>query len=383
MLKNVRPYLSLIFIVSISSFILWLPFIFKASSWLGLNIDNSNFLYIYKHFDGPLYVIAAKTFYNPYMIERIGLELPFSPSYFAAHLPLYPLFIQLLATFFGYLRSMVAVNLIFTIFLSWFFYFMVKNLKLSKNPLLLTTVFLFLPRFLVIRSIGAPESLFIFLIFLSLYFFEKKKYLLAGLMGALATMTKTPGGLLFFVYLLVLAEKFFKNNKPKYRRPKIAYLGILSSIVFIPLGLLLVFYIYWLQTGDFFAYFHSGDNIHLVFPYSVFNFQKTWVGNAWLEDILFYFFLYFLTIFQLKGTKYRSLFYSSLVFFAAIIFVQHRDIARYSLPLWPLACIGSERFFTSKKFLISFFVLLPAIYFYAWNFLLFNIMPISDWGPFL
>ncbi|MFH0979536.1 MAG: hypothetical protein V1803_01150, partial [Candidatus Roizmanbacteria bacterium] len=133
----------------------------------------------------------------------------------------------------------------------------------------------------------------------------------------------------------------------------------------------------------FLAYFHSGDNIHLVFPFSVFDFQKSWVGTAWLEDILFYFFLYGLTTFNLKDSKHRSLFYFSLIFFIATVFVQHRDIARYSLPLWPMALIAFEKFFTSKKFLIVFLILLPAIYFYAWNFLGYNVMPIADWRPFL
>ncbi|PJA55822.1 hypothetical protein CO165_01535, partial [Candidatus Roizmanbacteria bacterium CG_4_9_14_3_um_filter_33_18] len=131
------------------------------------------------------------------------------------------------------------------------------------------------------------------------------------------------------------------------------------------------------------AYFHSGDNIHLTFPFAVFNFQKNWVGTAWLEEIIFYYFMYGLAIINLKDSKYRSFFYFGLVFFTATLFVQHRDISRYALPLWPLALITFENFFTSKKFLIIFIILLPAIFLFAWNFLNYNVMPISDWAPFL
>ncbi|EKE15482.1 MAG: hypothetical protein ACD_12C00002G0001, partial [uncultured bacterium] len=141
------------------------------------------------------------------------------------------------------------------------------------------------------------------------------------------------------------------------------------GIVLIPLGLLGVFGLYAKQYGDFFAYFHSGDNIHLTFPFAVFNFQKNWVGTAWLEEIIFYYFIYGLAVITLKDSKYRSFFYFSLVFFMATLFVQHRDISRYSLPLWPLALIAFEKFFTSKKFLIIFIILLPAIFLFAWNFL--------------
>ncbi len=315
-----------------------------------------------------------------------------SNKYFAAHLPLYPLLIRMgkevltgLSSFvktsedkrvngLEYLKSMVGVNLLSTVGLVLFFYYLLKKFKLTKNPLMLASVFLFLPRFLVVRSVGAPESLFILLILLSLFFFEKEKFWLAGLFGGLATMTKTPGILLFAGYGLVFIERRVKGKRINWR-----WLGI----VLIPLGLLGVFGIYGMQYKNFFAYFHSGDNIHLVFPYSVFNFQKPWVGTAWLEEILFYYFIYGLTIINLKDSKYRSFFYFSLVFFIATLFVQHRDISRYSLPLWPLALIAFEKFFTSKKFLIIFIILLPAIFLFAWNFLLYNIMPISDWSAFL
>ncbi|PIV09531.1 hypothetical protein COS31_05120 [Candidatus Roizmanbacteria bacterium CG02_land_8_20_14_3_00_36_15] len=340
--------------------------------------------YVYRNFDGPLYIIVAKTFYNPKLIEKIGLELPISPNYFAAHLPLYPILIRGVRELVGltglrvngleYLKSMVFVNLAATVFLSLFFYFFLKKFKLTTKPLLLVAVFLFLPKFLVVRSIGAPESLFLLLILISLYFFEKENYLWAGLAGAFAVVTKTPGILLFFAYVLVFLERWLKMKK-------ISWLWV--SVLLIPLALLAVFSWYYRQYGDFFAYFHSGDNIHLALPFSVFNFQKVWVGTAWLEEIIFYFFLYGLTVYSLKNSRYRSLYYFSLVFYIAIILVQHRDISRYSLPLWPMAIIGLEKFFTSKKFLTVFMILLLAIYFYSWNFIVFNAMPISNWRPFL
>lgn len=335
-------------------------------------------MYIYKHYDGPLYIIPAKSFYDPNTIANLKLEIPVDANYFAAHLPLYPIFIRLFSGLFGYLKSMIFVNLLFTVLLAFVFYHILKYFKLAQNPFLLTIVFLFLPRFLVIRSIGAPESLFIFLIVLSLFFFEKKNYLLAGLFGGLSVMTKTPGILLFPAYTLVILERAgwlrLKSIKFDWR---------LGYLLLIPLGLLSVFGLYWLQYGNFFAYFNSGDNIHLVAPFSVFNFQKTWVGTAWLEEIIFYFFLYLLTVISLKDIKHRSFFYFGLVFFIATIFVQHRDIARYSLPLWPLACIAFGNYFTSKKFLLAFLLLLSGIYLYAWNFLVYNVMPIGDWRPFL
>ncbi len=374
MFKRILPYFTVLFAVLLTTFVLWLPFLLRASHWFGLSIENSNFLYVYKHYDGPLYIVPAKTGYLPDLINAMHIDIKFPAEYFAAHLPLYPALIAIFSKIFGYLKSMIFVNVAASIGLAMLFYFIVKKFSFTKHPLLLTLVFIMLPRYLIVRSVGAPESLFILLVLSSLFFFEKKKYLLAGLLGGLATMTKTPGILLFAGYGLAIIEEVVKTKKINWQW---LFLGL------IPLGLLGVFGIYAIQYKDFFAYFHSGDNIHLVFPFSVYNFQKTWVGTAWLEDTLFYFAMYLVMLFNLKNIKYRSFYYFGLIFFIAATFVQHRDIGRYMLPLWPLACIAFEKFFTSKKFLIVLAILLPAIFLYGWNFMLFNVMPIGEWQPFL
>jgi hypothetical protein len=107
------------------------------------------------------------------------------------------------------------------------------------------------------------------------------------------------------------------------------------------------------------------------------------VGTAWLEDILFYFALYISTVVVLWNSKHRSFFYFTLTFLTATLFVQHRDISRYSLPLWPMAVIAFEHIFTSKRALLVGGVLIFGIYMYTWNFLGSNVMPISEWLPFL
>jgi len=115
---------------------------------------------------------------------------------------------------------MISVNLLSTVALVLFFYFLLKKFNLTKNPLILASILLFLPRFLVVRSTGAPESLFMLLILLSLYFFEMENYWVAGLLGGLATMTKSPGILLFGAYILVFIEKYSNPPSPKLRRTK-------------------------------------------------------------------------------------------------------------------------------------------------------------------
>ena len=217
---------------------------------------------------------------------------------------------------------------------------------------------------------------------------------MAGFLGGLSAMTKTPGVLLFPAYILTLLEPYivsrfhFTLSKiieiPRLQKSSLGMtlLNILQ-LSLIPAGLILVFLFYQYRYHDFFAYFHTNANVPMPYPFAAFNFQQKWVGSAWLEDIVLYFFIYLTAVFFLWNSKYRSFFYFSAVFFSASIFIQHRDISRYMIPLWPLACIAFEKFFTSKKFMIIFLILLPAIYMYAWNFIIYNIMPIGDWSPFL
>lgn len=371
--KRLMPYCTLLAVVFSSTLVLWLPFLFKANGVLGFNLANNSLLQVYKQFDGPLYIIPAKSLYDPKGMNLGDGSLPQKAIYYAAHLPLYPLLIRLLSVV-GYVRSTILVNIIATVLLAWFFYYVLKKLHITGHPLLLSAVLLFLPRFLVLRGTGAPESLFLLLILVSLYAFEKEQFLLSGLAGALATMTKLPGILLFAAYVVTIIEKAIKTKKVS-----VSWVWILL----IPAGLLGVFAWYALSYGDFFAYFHTGATVPMPYPFSVFDFQAKWVGTAWLEDVLFYLFFYGMAVYQLRHTKFRSFYYFALVFLAGLTFVQHRDISRYSLPLWPLSLIAFEHFFTSRGVRIIGGIALLAIYLYAWNFLLYNTMPITQWNVFM
>lgn len=388
----------------VSTLILWTPF-----------ISTHSFDTVLRHWDGPLYIIPAKTLYNMNDPLLKGSVLGLSPTYFAAHLPGYPLTIRALAPFVGYPYATVISTLLTSILLFWAFYYICKKLRLTSKPLFLTLVFIFLtPRFFVIHSVGSPEPLLMLGLLLSVYFFTSKRYFLSGLFGAMAVITKSPGILLWFAYLLFFAIE-------RLRHKKIPRLGLLYTLL-IPIGLLGVFTLYHYQYGDFLEYFHSGVSLNLTFPpYQVFNSKAEWVGTGWLEEVLFVYFIYGYALVELLSRLalhiYRSenplssliqqikakfslpfgmngysseqdRFYAvsacfTLIFYGAIISIAHRDVSRYSLPLLPFVLITFEKFLTSKKFQLLLLILLPAIYMYAWNFMGENVMPNIDWTPFL
>lgn len=354
----------------VSTLVLWLPF-----------YVSRDFLTVYKQWDGPLYIIPAKTLYEVskffYPDGGFILSLPLSPGYFAAHLPLYSLVIRFFAIFMGYLRAMLFSNVISTILLSCFFIFFLIKLKLTQKPLLLASVFLFLPRFLIVRATGSPESLFMLMVLVSLYFHEKENFFLSGFFGGLAAITKLPGLILFPAYVAVAIEQFSSAHTFKPKR---------MWAFLIPLFVVLVFMFYQYRFGDFFAYFTAQKDNHFQlfgwYPFAGFNSSKQWIGDAWLEANMLYFILYGLAVTYLWKIKERSLFYFSLLYFVALLFVQHRDISRYALPLWPFTLIAFQQFITQKKVVVTLLILLPGIYLYAINFMHYNVMPISDWLPF-
>jgi hypothetical protein len=323
----------------------------------------AGFKTIYQNFDGPYYLVVAKSWYDKATIAKY-FSFPIPLEYYAAHFPLYPVIIKFFSTLplFSPLRSMLIVNLLASIAASITLFQIAKE-KGWPHPLFMALAFLFVwPRMWAVRTIGSPETLFILWILLALRYFDLKKYWLAGLFGALATLTKSPGILLFPTFFIA-SRKVFQS-------------------FLIPLSLLLLFTFYYVQTGDFLAYFHSGDNIHLqLMPFRVFDTSQSWVGTLWLEEIVWIYLVGALGVYYAyKKDKLWGIW--GTVFYTVILFVSHRDISRYSLPLIPVVLLGFSEIFKRREIRIIFILMIIPLFFYTLNFVLHNTVAISDWGPF-
>jgi len=360
-----------------STFVVWLPFFLRLSHFWKMSLPNDGMATIMKNFDGLYYVVIAKSSYRPEVISGL-FSFPLPAIYYAAHFPFYPILIRFFAPLLGYLWSMLSVNLVASILAAVIFYLFVKEFKYSKSPFWLTIIFLFLPaRWFIVRSVGSPEPLFILLLITSFYFFKKKNYWLAGIFGALAQLTKPPGILLFVAYAIYLIWE----NRPLniIKLIKKAY-----PLLLIPLTLFCLFTYYRFTYHDFWAYFHSGDNIHLFWPpFQIFNASARWVGTYWLEEIIYVFLLGILGVVYLFKQKRFDVGIFAAVFFFTTLFVAHRDVSRYSLPLVPFLLIAFEPFLVKKEFKIAFAVILLPIFLYTINFIAGNTLPIADWAPFL
>ena len=95
--------------------------------------------------------------------------------------------------------------------------YMLFDLLKIKQKIYLIVLALFLPaRFLILRSIGAPEPWFLFSIVSSIYFYKKEKYLHSALFLAFAQIIKTPAVLLLAAYGLDYLIRYKQKPEKKY-----------------------------------------------------------------------------------------------------------------------------------------------------------------------
>lgn len=359
------------------TFLIWLPFFLRVKSFWSIPLPSENGMAtIVSNYDGPLFLTVAKTFYNKELIGTFSLNLP--TEYYAAHFPLFPALIRVFSFMFGYPYSMLFVTLASSFLALYFFFKLARKTAGEKGALFLTAVFAILPaRWLIVRSVGSAEPLFLASVIASLYYFKQKNYFWAGVWGALAGLTKSPGVLLFAAYLGYL----FIPTLKRIVFPKVKEV---LPLLLIPFSLIVVFLIYQFQYHDFLAYFHSGDNIHLFFPpFAIFNYSAPWVGTFWLEEIIFVYLFGILGLLKLIEQKRFEIAWFYGIFFASTLFVSHRDLIRYSLPLVPFLLIAFSDTILKKEFKIVLAVIAIPVYLFALSFISQNAMPIGNWAPFL
>jgi len=376
-MAKLKALIPIILISLIPTILIWLPFFLRLEKFWNIPLKQDGMATIVSNFDGPLYIVVAKTLYNPNLIAQ-NYQFPLTNEYYSAHFPLFPIFIKTFSGVLGSPYSMLLVTMASSVLALYFFNKHASLLLKPSDALLLTFIFAIFPaRWLIVRSVGSPEPFFIASILASTYFFGQRRYWLAGFWGLLAQMTKSPAILLFAGYALQIIIENIKNFR---------FLSLKKYIPLslIPLGIILVFTFYLFTTGDFWVYFKSGDNIHLFFPpFQIFNYSDTWVGTFWLEEIIFIYLVGVLGVYNLFQEKLTTYFYFTLTFFIPLLFVSHRDLMRYALPIVPFLLLGYKDFLVKKEFKIALFIIIIPIYLYSLTFISQNTMSISNWEPFL
>ena len=372
-----KNQINLVCLTILSSLFFWLIFYFNIPGKIGFN--DVTLETVFANYDGPNYMVIAKCGYKKDCIGP-NFSLPQPLKYYPAHFPGYPILIKFFGNFTTGPKAMIFSTLLGSVFLSLILFELFKLFLKPSKSFWLTIVFLFFPaRFFILRSVGAPETWFLATTLASIYFFKKDKIWLSAIFVALSQLFKSPGVLLLASYGIMAIFELIKH-KNLYSTLKKYYPYLL-----VPVTILFVFYLYYLQTGNFWAYFQSGDNFHLNFlPYQVFISSKSWINTIWLEDIIYIFLFALYGVYRLvKKYKFDIIVIYPLIFTIATLLVAHRDISRYISPVYPFLLLAYQRFFNRRSIRTILILLIPAIILYAINFVSGNVAPISDWTNYL
>jgi hypothetical protein len=373
--------LLLVVFAILSILIVWLPFTLKLNDFWGLNFETG-LMRVWANFDGPNYLIVARTWYDKALIAG-GFSNPLPLEYYPAHWPFFPAVIYFFDLFLSGPRAMLISSLLGTAFFYFVLIDFLTKFGVSKKKVfILGLVSLILPaRWLAVRSVGSPEAWFMGFLMLSLLSYKDKRYWMAGIFGALAQATKSPAILLFAAVGIFELIQYFQN-KANFRE----IVSRISKMSLIPVTILLVFGLYYWRTGDFLAYFHSGDNFHLLWPpFSIFSRGGEWVGSFWLEEMVWLWVIYGVGLirFWKKQKEINLAVVFGVIFWVTTLFVSHRDLSRYILPIMPLVLVGWEKVLAKREVLILMAIMVLPVLLFTWNFLLNNYAPVADWSPYL
>lgn len=296
---------------------------------------TSDFSAIIRYWDGPNYIEVAKTLYDV-PVDHPFVEEDTTPAYFACHLPLYPVLIRLFAPLFGYAGAMLFVTIVSAALATLAFWRLLIAFECVENPWFSALIFTIVPaRWIIYKSVGATEPLFLLCVFSSLIAYKKDRFALALVCAGLASMTRIVGVFMAFVYFVDLLR-----TQRWTRVPWLACIG---------LPLLATFTFYHFQYGDFWAYLSWNSELLGPWPMTLFG---TIEGDHMPHSNELFFILYCVYgLGVLFLWKQRLLFVYAATYYVFTLFVQHEDIARYFLAMGHVALIvGYDRIFSTPQF---------------------------------
>lgn len=316
---------------------------------------------VVRHFDGPNYLVVAKTFYVPTAQNPLpGYAL--TPSYFTMHTPLYPLILRACSLFGGWKAGLfVATGLLAAASASAFAVY-AKDAAPEIPTVVAVLAFLFLPaRMFLYRALGASEALMSLLVVLAVLAWRRGRADWALFAAALATVTRTNGILVVAVLCLAL---LFAG------RVKTALLG--GALAALPL--LALFSWYRFLFGDFFALLHvhadsAGGAGRLCLPFAFIGemaARNDWETAEMLLGLHLFYVLCAARLFA-KGDRLEAGLVAAHV--ALFSLLRERDLARYYLTVAPFAVVVAWRDVWSRPRLAAaaLAVLAPLSAYYAWK----------------
>lgn len=280
---------------------------------------ETNIVSSWIRWDGPHYIDIARNWY-----QTSG-----DPVNFIVFYPFYPMLIKLLSFFINPYLSAIIISVFFS-FTASIILFELTLLDFNKRIAVLSVWFMNIFPTAYFLQAAYTESIFLTMSLATIYLYRKKSFILSGLTGALASMTRINGILL--LPLLIMESKTFGKN--------------LITLILTPVGFLFYLLINYLIFNDplFFSKILSSHWYkHFEFPWisitNLIHFFQNQTGNYYylfLSELFTIFLLCIITI--LVFLKVRKS-YGVYMFFNLLLFTSTNFIMstpRYALSLFPI-----------------------------------------------
>jgi len=334
--------------------------------------------YVYRNWDGPGYLIVAKTLYDPSLIDKIN-PFPFlAATHYAFQFTGYPLVIRLFS-FMGWNESMIFSSQLFALLYSVALYVLIKEVNPKANALVVAILSIFFtPRWFIVSHVGSTEPQMMFFITLFMILFHRKKYFWAGLSMGLAQLTK-PQGIVFFAGIgLYYLYSVFVARKMSITR------GLKESApyLFIPLALVAVFTVYYFQFGSFWIFLKNEAFPTMQLPPLKVLTAKSIMGfplgfwTGWLEFVIYNYILYLGGIVLLFEKKLYFFGTIALVYFFPVLTFVQADMARFILPILPFVLLGYSDILSQKSVYRTLLLSLPMVFLFAVGYINYNLAPL-------
>jgi hypothetical protein len=244
--------------------------------------------------------------------------------------PFYPALIKAFSflTFGNLILSGWIVSLLFLFLALIYFRKLVLEFHPNIDPAAAIVSLLIFPTAFFFNAVYT-ESLFLFLSIASFYYSFRRNFLLGGLFGFLAALTRVTGVFLF----IPLSWEFFQA----YRSKKVS-LSSAFALLLVPMGTLLFFLFHFLKFGDFFLWLKVEEAWGRNFSLNESHFILTdgpKIANFSL-DLFFVFFALIMTFWAFKKLRISYGLYMISTILIALASGTTMSINRYILVLFPL-----------------------------------------------
>lgn len=244
--------------------------------------------------------------------------------------PLYPFLIKLVSflTAGNLILAGWILSSVFLLLALFYFFKLIKEFHPGLNPYLPLILLLIFPTAFFFNAIYT-ESLFLFLSLAVFYYGFKRNFLLAGVLGVLASLTRITGFLLF----IPLAWEYLRERNPK-----------VLSVLLIPLGTLGFFLYHYFKFGNFFLFFEVEKNWGraFVFRKEHFDFFSNPAVVNFALDVFFAIFALAAIYFVFKKLRVSYGLYMLSTLAVALGTGTLMSVGRYILVLFPIFILGAS-----------------------------------------